>query len=50
MAFAVPPAVQVPFAIEAAEAGRHLILEKPIASTVAMGVPLDLYHSSTGAV
>jgi len=34
VAFAVPPAVQVPFAIEAAEAGRHLILEKPIASTV----------------
>jgi predicted dehydrogenase len=34
VAFAVPPAVQVPFAIEAARAGRHLILEKPIASTL----------------
>jgi predicted dehydrogenase len=33
VAFAVPPAVQVPFAIEAAQAGRHLILEKPIAGT-----------------
>ena len=34
VAFAVPPSVQVPLAIEAANAGRHLILEKPIASTV----------------
>lgn len=32
VAFAVPPAVQVPLAIEAARAGRHLILEKPLAS------------------
>lgn len=35
VAFAVPPSVQVPIAIEAAGAGRHVILEKPIASTVA---------------
>jgi len=34
MAFAVPPDVQVPFAVEAAQAGRHLVLEKPIASTL----------------
>jgi len=34
VALAVPPAVQVPFAMAAARAGRHLILEKPIASTV----------------
>src|SRR5215217_3553299 len=34
VAFAVPPSVQVPLAVQAAEAGRHLILEKPIASTV----------------
>lgn len=34
VAFAVPPSVQVPLAIEAAAAGRHVILEKPIASTV----------------
>lgn len=32
VAFAVPPQVQVPFAIEAARVGRHLILEKPIAA------------------
>jgi predicted dehydrogenase len=34
VSFAVPPAVQAPLAIHAARAGRHLILEKPIASTV----------------
>jgi predicted dehydrogenase len=32
--FAVPPEVQVPLAIRAAEAGRHLMLEKPIALSV----------------
>jgi predicted dehydrogenase len=31
VAFAVPPDVQAPLAIRAAEAGRHLLLEKPIA-------------------
>lgn len=35
VAFAVPPAVQAPIAVEAAERGRHLVLEKPIASTLA---------------
>lgn len=34
ISFAVPPAVQAPLATHAAQAGRHLILEKPIASTV----------------
>jgi predicted dehydrogenase len=35
VAFAVPPDVQAPIAIRAARAGRHLLLEKPIAiSTV----------------
>ncbi|HEX6341403.1 Gfo/Idh/MocA family oxidoreductase [Umezawaea sp.] len=34
VAFAVPPEVQAEIATRAAEAGRHLILEKPIASTV----------------
>ncbi|HEV2782481.1 MAG TPA: Gfo/Idh/MocA family oxidoreductase [Actinophytocola sp.] len=33
ISFAVPPAVQAPLAIHAAQAGRHLILEKPIAAT-----------------
>jgi predicted dehydrogenase len=31
LSFSVPPAVQVPLAIRAAEAGKHLLLEKPIA-------------------
>ncbi|KAA2262249.1 Gfo/Idh/MocA family oxidoreductase [Solihabitans fulvus] len=34
VAFAVPPAVQAELATKAAKAGKHLILEKPIASTV----------------
>ena len=34
VAFAVPPAVQEDLAVRAARAGRHLIVEKPIASTV----------------
>jgi predicted dehydrogenase len=32
VAFAVPPAVQGELAVKAAEAGKHLILEKPIAA------------------
>lgn len=31
VAFAVPPAVQAPLATKAAEAGKHLVLEKPVA-------------------
>jgi predicted dehydrogenase len=34
VSFALPPDVQVPLAIRAAEAGRHLLLEKPIALSV----------------
>jgi predicted dehydrogenase len=34
LTFAVPPAVQVPIAIRAAERGRHLLLEKPIALSI----------------
>jgi predicted dehydrogenase len=33
IAFAVPPHVQVPIAMRAAEAGKHLLLEKPIATS-----------------
>jgi predicted dehydrogenase len=32
VAFAVPPDVQAPLAIDAARAGRHLLLEKPVAT------------------
>jgi len=34
VAFAVPPAVQAPLAARAALAGKHLILEKPVAASV----------------
>lgn len=34
VAFAVPPAVQAPLALRAIEAGKHLVLEKPLAGTV----------------
>jgi predicted dehydrogenase len=37
VAFCVPPAVQAPMAIQAARAGKHLLLEKPIAMEVAEG-------------
>lgn len=35
VAFAVPPRVQAPLAIRAAQAGKHLLLEKPIALSLA---------------
>ena len=34
VAFAVPPAVQAPMAARAAAAGKHLVLEKPVAPSV----------------
>ena len=34
VAFGVPPDVQVELAVQAAEAGRHLLLEKPVATSV----------------
>src|SRR5689334_24082209 len=34
VAFAVPPDVQAAVAVEAAAAGKHLLLEKPVAFTV----------------
>ena len=35
VAFAVPPHVQAPLAIRAAQAGKHLLLEKPVALSLA---------------
>jgi predicted dehydrogenase len=34
VAFAVPPYIQADLAVRAAEAGRHLLLEKPLATTL----------------
>jgi predicted dehydrogenase len=34
VAFAVPPGVQAPLAVRAAQAGKHLLLEKPVALSV----------------
>jgi predicted dehydrogenase len=34
VAFAVPPHIQAPLAIRAAQAGKHLLLEKPVALSV----------------
>jgi len=39
VAFAVPPDVQAPIAAAAARAGKHLMLEKPIATTEARCAP-----------
>ncbi|MGW2812086.1 Gfo/Idh/MocA family protein [Streptomyces sp. NPDC001415] len=36
LAFALPPDVQAPLAIRAAEAGCHLLLDKPVATSVAV--------------
>lgn len=35
VAFAVPPAVQAPLAVRAATAGKHLVLDKPLAGDLA---------------
>jgi len=48
VALAVPPAVQAPIAVQAAEAGKHLILEKPVASTVDEAVRLADAVSGAG--
>ncbi|KUN77639.1 oxidoreductase [Streptomyces bungoensis] len=37
VALALPPAVQAPLAVRAARAGRHLLLDKPLAVTAADG-------------
>ncbi|AZS71473.1 oxidoreductase [Streptomyces lydicus] len=34
VALALPPSVQAPLAVRAAEAGRHLLLDKPVATSV----------------
>jgi predicted dehydrogenase len=48
VAFCVPPGVQGPMAIEAANAGKHVILEKPIAETVEVAEHLVAAVSDAG--
>jgi predicted dehydrogenase len=48
VAFAVPPDVQAPIAIQAAEAGRHLLLEKPIATSTAEADKMAAAAESAG--
>jgi len=49
VAFAVPPDVQAPIAIQAAEAGKHLLLEKPIATSTAEADKMAAAAESAGA-
>jgi predicted dehydrogenase len=48
VAFAVPPAVQAELAVRAAEAGKHVILEKPIAHDLAGAERLAAAVSEAG--
>ncbi|GAA1892373.1 Gfo/Idh/MocA family protein [Lapillicoccus jejuensis] len=48
VAFAVPPAVQAEMATRAAEAGKHLILDKPLAFTLEDAVRLEAAVDEAG--
>lgn len=48
VAFCVPPGVQGPMAIEAARAGKHLVLEKPIAESVEVASELAAAVAEAG--
>jgi len=48
VAFAVPPDVQAPLALRAAEAGKHLLLEKPVALSVSDADKLVAAASEAG--
>ncbi|EID54507.1 Gfo/Idh/MocA family protein [Saccharomonospora xinjiangensis] len=50
VAFAVPPAAQGDLAVTAAEAGKHLILEKPLAADLAQAERVARAVSSSGVV
>lgn len=47
VSYAVPPDVQAPLAVEAARAGRHLLLDKPVALDV--GVARELRDAAHGS-
>ncbi|MDR6507652.1 Gfo/Idh/MocA family oxidoreductase [Arthrobacter oryzae] len=46
--FAVPPAVQAPLAVHAAHAGKHLLLEKPLALSTADAESLRIAVEQSG--
>ena len=48
MTFAVPPDVQAEIATRAAARGRHLLLEKPIATSVADALQLERAVADAG--
>lgn len=48
LSFAVPPTVQADLAVRAAERGRHLLLEKPIATSLADARRLEDAVAATG--
>jgi predicted dehydrogenase len=50
VAFAVPPDAQAALAPRAAERGRHLLLEKPVASTVAEAAVIAAAAEAAGVV
>lgn len=50
VAFAVPPSVQAELAIRAAAAGKHLVLEKPVAPDVAAAEKLVAAVEASGVV
>jgi predicted dehydrogenase len=50
VAFAVPPDVQAELAVAAARAGRHLLLDKPVALTVAAAEELAAAVGEAGVV
>jgi predicted dehydrogenase len=49
VAFAVPPDVQAPLALEAATLGKHLLLEKPVATTAAQADRIATAAAASGA-
>lgn len=47
---ATPPTTHAPLAIRAMEAGRHVLVEKPLATSVAEGVAMDACARRNGVV
>lgn len=49
VAFAVPPDVQAPLALRAAQAGKHMLLEKPVATSAAEASRIAAAAATSGA-